>query len=518
MTLTAAQLQRAAQTARAWQDARLLEPLRHARLWDAPSDVEGMVSQRYVLQHMGEQVTLMLGGNGSGKTEAAAQLATAVALGRPNPAARAWCEDNGIDPERLPAKPGRVLFSALTHDDSIRYHRPKIEQYLPFGTRWRNRFAQDEAMAMLPTGGLIVFKANRQGREAYQGDAFDLAILDEEHDEDVYLEVLMRVARRPRSHVLLPMTPLKGLTWVHSTFVEPRHEDASVLHERVARIASGWVRVHNVDGLANPYIPRAQTAAILAGMGEEEREARRFGRFYRTHGRVYQALTASAHLQPRPEVMPPGGMVIWGVDFGYRAPFALSVLWYDPRDEVYHVVAEYLQAQRSIKDHAKAMAEIAALYGPPDLIAADPEDASSRAELAEQECMLIPRASALSLPPTCPYHRRALTSSAPWVLVLGDDDVARWPPPRDAVSFNMSSIAARKAVKSGLMKVAGFMEKDAAGRPHFFVDPSCVQTWTQLNNLSWRESRTGEPEEVIKKDDHLPDAVRYAIVSHQHNL
>jgi hypothetical protein len=45
-----------------------------------------------------------------------------------------------------------------------------------------------------------------------------------------------------------------------------------------------------------------------------------------------------------------------------------------------------------------------------------------------------------------------------------------------------------------------------------------VNLWRELDGLAWRESRTGEPEEVVKKDDHLPDALRYAIVTHQYNL
>lgn len=497
----------------------MLEPLRHARLWDAVSEVEGMVSQRHVLQNMGDQVTLMLGGNGSGKTEAASQLAVAAALGRESPAAQAWCKDNGINPERLPRAKGRVLFSALTHDDSIRYHRPKIEQYLPTGSRWRNRHAQDEATVLLPSGGMIVFKANRQGREAYQGDAFDLAILDEEHDEEVYLEVLMRVARRARSHVLLPMTPLKGLTWVYSTFVEPRHEDASVLQERIQRLASGWVRVHNVDGLANPYIPRAQTAAILAGMGEEEREARRFGRFYRSQGRVFTALSARDNIARPPAKLPAGGTVVWGIDFGFRAPFACVVLWWDPRDEVYHVVAEYERAQTSIAEHVRTLAQLAARWGPPAIIAADPEDANSRSELANAVIWLAPLGPLLARPGH-PLHERAQAQhpDADYIDVTEAEAAKLSAEGLPVLRWNLSTVPAMKAVKAGLAKVDAFISPDVTGRRHLLISPDCVNLWRELDGLAWRESRTGEPEEVVKKDDHLPDALRYAIVTHQRNL
>lgn len=519
MTLTQAQLTGAFRAASSWTAARRLEPLRHARLWDAPSDAEGMVSQRHVLQHPGEQVTVMLGGNGSGKTQAAAQLAVAVALGRDNPAAAAWCADNGVDPGRLPRVgargSGRVLFSALTHADSLRYHRPKIAEYLPAGSRWRGQYDEDEAKVYLPGGGLIVFKANKQGWESFQGDQFDLVVLDEEHDYDVYKEALMRVGRRPRSHLLMTMTPLKGLTWVFYHFVEPKDPDNAVLQERIARLASGWVRVHNVDGVANPYIDRAQTEAILAGMGAEEREARRFGRFYRTQGRVFAALSARENIARPPAKLPTGGTVVWGIDFGFRAPFAVVVLWWDPRDATYYAVAEYERAQTPIVEHVRALGQLAARWGAPMLIAADPEDANSRNELANSVIWLAPVAQLIAH-----NHRRAdaqhpdaeyidVTEAEAALLAAKGIAVLRW---------NLSTVPAMKAVKAGLAKVDAFISPDVTGARHLLISPDCVNLWRELDGLAWRESRTGEPEEVVKKDDHLPDALRYAIVTHQRNL
>lgn len=523
MTLTSAQLARASQSARAWQSARMLEPLRHARLWDAPSDAAGMVSQRHVLQNAGEQVTVMLGGNGSGKTQAAMQLGVAVALGRESAAAQAWCRDNGIDAARLPRTSrgytGRVLVSALTHDDSLRYHRPKVEEYLPVGSKWRNRYAQDEASVILPGGGLIVFKANRQGREAYQGDAFDLIILDEEHDEDVYGECLMRVGRRHNSHILMTMTPLKGLTWVFYHFVEPKHEDASVLQERIARLASGWVRVWNVDGLANPYIPRAQTEAILAGMGAEEREARRFGRFYRTQGRVFTALSARENIARPPAKLPAGGTVVWGIDFGFRAPFACPVLWWDPRDATYYAVAEYERAQTPIVEHVRALGQLAARWGPPAIIAADPEDANSRNELANSVIWLVSTAPLIARPGH-PLHARARAQhpDAEYIDVTEVEAAKLSAEGLPVLRWNLSTVPAQKAVKAGLAKVDAFISPDVTGARHLLISPECTGLWRELDGLAWRESRTGEPEEVVKKDDHLPDALRYAIVTHQRNL
>lgn len=65
----------------------------------------------------------------------------------------------------------------------------------------------------VPTGGTssIQLKSYDQGREAFQGTAEDLIHLDEECDQDIYTECLLRTMTTD-GRIILTATPLKGLT------------------------------------------------------------------------------------------------------------------------------------------------------------------------------------------------------------------------------------------------------------------------------------------------------------------
>lgn len=429
--------------------ARATYPLLGARLWHSPR-----TSQRRALANLGLDATALFGGNGSGKTQAVMQLAVATAMGRMHPAAQAWAKANGFPLERLPPRPGRVWVSALTWDDGVRYHRPALDALLPKGSRWTNREGLGPAKVALPGGGVIICKANQQGRELYQGDVADLIILDEEHDEAVYRECLERVGRVKwgGGHVVLSMTPLKGLTWPYYTFEAPDTQ------ERSDAIAQGRVRMHRLHGLDNPHVARAKLAAIRAGYSEDERRARERGEFVSREGLVYTAFDRGVHVRRCPhDTLPEGWRVVWGLDFGFSNPLAVVVCWVDPRDDVWWVRAEYSCPGRTLEAHAREFARLAREHGQPELIAADPEDAQSRQELAK----------------------------------LG------WVTHR-----------AVKAVTAGVNSVAVRLEPDAGGHRHLFIDPSCRVLILQLGGLRWKP---GARDAVVKVDDHLPDALRYAV-------
>ena len=129
-------LARSAQHALDWGNGKALSPIAYATLWDR---AKPRTSQRRALQDLGAVVSVILGGNRSGKTTSAAQLAAATALGRDDPGVRAWMTNNQIPEDYIPRVPGRVWAVALDSGDSREYVRPAVAQYLPPGTKWRNR-------------------------------------------------------------------------------------------------------------------------------------------------------------------------------------------------------------------------------------------------------------------------------------------------------------------------------------------------------------------------------------------
>lgn len=354
----------AAQAAADLRQVAAEAPLAVARLWDAPPP---RTSQRRAAQHLGRLVTIVAGGNRSGKTQLGAMLAVASALGREDPAVLAWCRLNGFDPCALPAKPGDVWAVAPDHGDSREYVRPAIRRYLPRGCRWRNEEGPGYSEVVLPGGGRIGFKAVEEGRDGFQGTAKDGIWFDEEpRDEGVWNESLMRLADR-RGRLWCTLTPLRGLTWMHARYVERVSPD---------------VAVHELDSYDNPHVPHAFVAGILKHYGPHEREARRRGRWTALEGRVW-AFQRSVHLVP--SFVPPSGWKrIGAIDFGTRKPFCYLLLAIDPSDDIAHAVAEHYAAELTLAGHAKAIRAIEAVYGEPFVRAADPEDRGARLALARE--------------------------------------------------------------------------------------------------------------------------------------
>lgn len=318
---------------------RAAEPLRYARLWhqEAPA-----TSQRAICAPAadpGIDAVLARGGNGSGKSFLVAQLAVATAGGRRDPATLAWCEANGFPLARLPDRPGRVIVSALTSNDSRRVLRPKIASLVPIGTTWKNEDGNGEAEARLPNGGVIVFKSNDQGRRSYQGDWADLIVLDEEHDADVFGECMMRVARVPggQGWIVLSMTPLKGRTWVYDDFI------------RAPKPGHAVVTMHAQD---NPYLPAEKMERALSRYGAHEQAARRHGEFVSLEGRVYSMFARHLHVV-RSFPIPSDWPRFRAIDFGTANPFACLWAALDQEDNVLHVYREHYQRNWTDRQHAE---------------------------------------------------------------------------------------------------------------------------------------------------------------------
>lgn len=390
----------------------------------------------------------------SGKSALAAEFAVAAMLGSRNPDARRWLDANGLDLDTIPPYPGRVLFSALTSNDSRKVLREKVRRLLPAGCKWRNERGDGEAEVSAPgaigNNGTIVFKSNDQGARAYQADEFDIIILDEEHDSAVFGECLMRLGRRPWKgcYILLSMTPLKGMTWVYDDFQsEPK---------------PGY-RYAEIDGRDNPYIDQAGRAQRMARYGEHEKAARESGKFVALEGLVYTGWSRGVHLVPATPC-PAEWRRVAGIDFGTSNPFACCLFAIDPRDDVLHLLATHYQAGLRWEEHAVKLRAMFEAHGWPETIWADPEEANGRMTLRN----------------------------------LGID-----------------TRAARKDIRPGLNAVASRLALDAQGYPHLVVHDTVSNRpfVREIEGYVWAP-RTGakdSPDLPLKANDHALDAARYAV-------
>lgn len=441
----------ASQSAKALRERRNLSPLAYSRLWDVAHPYAS--SQRGAIQQIaGSTAFALLGGNGSGKTQAAAEVAVAAMLGRHDPAAQRWLSANGLSPETLPPYPGRVLFSALTSNDSRKVLREKVRRLLPPDCRWRNEMGDGEAEVRASgsssgNGGAIVFKSNDQGRRAYQADEFDVIILDEEHDSDVFGECLMRLGRRPWKgcYLLLSMTPLKGMTYVYDDFQSSP--------------APGY-RFAEVDGRDNPYLDQQGRAMRMARYGKHERAARESGKFVAMEGRVYDSFSRAVHLVPA--FTPPASWLRYaGIDFGTSNPFACVLGAVDPADDTLHILAVHYQAGWTWDRHAEALRAMFDLHGWPEMVWADPEEKNGRMQLAQA---------------------------------------------------GIGNVPAIKDVRPGINAVATRLEPDVNGRPHLVMHEGPTMPMVrEIEGYVWapRQGQRDTPDMPLKANDHAMDACRY---------
>ena len=442
-------LQRLVELKRAMKRTLDEHPLREARLWHQELP---RTSQRRCLQDMGELVTIVCGGNRSGKSELGAMYAVAVAMGRNEPDALQWCIANGLDPNILPPYPGSVWAVALDSGDSKEYVRPKVDKYLPPGSKWRNRDGFGRAEVKLPNGGRIMFPSVDQGRDGFQGSTVDLVWFDEEpNDEAVVNECLIRLVDRHGARMLLTLTPLRGLTWLYDRWVAKPSDD---------------VRVHWVHGQDNAFLPQGALSRILRQYGAHERSARERGEWTTLEGRVYSDWRRDIHVLPAFEV--PDDWPRYGaIDFGTRNPFVFLLFAVDPKDDTLHLIAEHYQREWTLSDHARQIQHMTN-HGSPQLewIVADPEDRGSRLSLAREH--------------------------------------------------GITTIKAKKQIRDGLNAVAERLAFDASGHPHLFVHSTCINTIREFESYVWdTASRSGKDpmDKPMKRDDHAMDALRYLCVS-----
>ena len=422
-------------------------PLAFARLWHRERP---KTSQREAFRNLGELVTIICGGNRSGKTEGCGQYAVASALGRNHPDAAAWCRNNGVPLSSLPARPGNVWAVALDSGDSREYLRPSVAKYLPPDCKWRNQYGYGRAEVRMGNGGRIMFPSVDMGRDGFQGAAVDLVWFDEEPaDQSVVNEALMRLVDR-QGKCIFSMTPLRGMTWLYDRWISETPDDAAV---------------HWIHGIDNPHIPAGALERLLKQYGPHERAARERGEWTTLEGRIYSEFQRATHVVPAFD--PPdhwAGPYI-GIDFGTRAPFAAVVCMIDPSDDTLHVVAEHYQAEWTLSQHAEKLHQLIDKYGEPRWIVADPEDRGSRLALSREH------------------------------------DIA-----------NVPAKKGKGSVRGGINDVCERLSFDVSGKPHLIVHDTCKNIIHEFETYVWDERGVGESKDQPKprQKDHALDALRYA--------
>ncbi len=474
-------------------------PLARARLWSSSRTSQRDAAQALLGQ--GLMVGLLTGGNRSGKTETGAMIAVAFALGRDHPAVQAWAKINGLDIGRIQPGPGVVCCSALTGNESKRIQRPKVTQYLPAGTDWSNQYGSGEATARLPGGGVIIFKSNDQTARAFQGAAWHLLWMDEEHDEPVFNEARMRLADYAGAAVFT-MTPLKGRTWVFRRFHEATHDEYE-----------GDCTAYALNSRDNPHVPQWFLDKLFAKYGSHERAARERGSFVALEGRVYE-FSRAVHVVPSFPI-PLSWQRYQGWDFGTRNPACVLWVALDPDDDVLHCYREHHQAGWTTKQHAEHVLSIETCptcQGDPTRT--DGGEVTQHPERWRHEGEDVvyafgrDRGAARWHCRDCTDHPGRTEPEPEWRVA---DPAAKGDRKTLARHHQLKTVIADNAIRPGINDVAERLALDVEGRPHLVFHDCCTQTISEIEGYIWNpvKSKSDAPDTPLKRNDHAMDVIRY---------
>lgn len=386
---------------------------------------EERTSQKDSLIEMGREVTAIIGGNRSGKSETGAQLAVAMAAGRKQKWVKDWLEINDLPFDLVPENHGNVWVSSLSYADGLNYLRPKLDRYLPKGTKRFFWNSQNQARALLPGGGVITCKSADSGADKYQGASITFAWLDEEHPEDVFQETLLRLVDR-RGTCLITLTPIKGLSWIQEKFINQKLDG---------------FKVCKLSSLDNPWISSRKIRQTVQHMSDESIRTRLYGEFTKQQGLIYPEFEFDKHIYRGPiSDLKPDWPRFRSIDFGTRHPFCCLWAALGP-DKTVYIYRELYQTEKTTIENGNDINRLSKDDPEFEFSVADPESRDGRLTLAR----------------SC----RIQTHPAPKHI----------------------------GVIEGINIVKEFLHPDANGNPHLFIFPSCKNTIKEFRKYQWAKNQ-----------------------------
>jgi phage terminase large subunit-like protein len=191
----------------------------------------------------------------------------------------------------------------------------------------------------------LVFKSFDQGREAFQGTEQEVIWLDEESDEGIRGECVLRLMTTD-GILIETFTPLKGLTKVVMNYLPNGYEEGmtEAVTQDKALVMAGWDDV--------PHLSDEQKRKMLAETPPHLIDARSKGIPSIGSGAVYPLAESEFLVNDMP--IPAHWPRAYAMDVGWNRTAAL---WgaQDPESQVVYLYAEYYRGQAEPPIHATAI-------------------------------------------------------------------------------------------------------------------------------------------------------------------
>lgn len=372
----------------------------------------------------------------------------------------------GIHPYRQVFKPpirGRIV--TVSYIEGIqKIVIPEITKWLPpsdlINGSWEDSYSKAERTLTLTNGSTVELMSYDQKLEKFAGTSRHFTHFDEEPPKDIFTECKMRLLDTG-GFWWMTMTPVEGMTWVHDDIYEP------------GLVPGSNIAVIIIDMEENPYISQAEIEIALDGLDDNEKKARKQGKFVQLGGLAFPEFDIDIHVIP--ELSPEKLRLIlpWtqyaSMDHGLNNPTAW--LWHaaSPNgavvtfDEIYqnntlvHEFAEMI--------HAKNKEEF---RRPPDIYVGDPAISQRNGQTGDS------------------IHTAYARAGVP--IVLGNNDV-----------------------RIGIEKMSRYLRTRK-----WVITENCPNLIREMMRLRWKIYETAKKRqdnnprpELHKKDDHAPDSARY---------
>lgn len=189
----------------------------------------------------------------------------------------------------------------------------------------------------------IILKSYESGREAFQGTSEDVIWLDEEADDSIYTECLMRTMKTGSfagGILILTFTPLKGWTNVVDKFLND---------ELRAEGNRFYIQAEWNDA---PHLSAEEKAALYASLPPHQRDARSKGKPSLGSGAIYPVSEDSIECKPFP--IPEHYGRAYALDVGWNRTAAIFGAR-DPETGTVYLYGEHYYAHSEVGENARAI-------------------------------------------------------------------------------------------------------------------------------------------------------------------
>lgn len=418
------------------------------------------------------KLRLFMGGNRSGKTTAGI-VSDIIDC----------CDASAIPPHLLKYKrwhhPIKMFLVVQTTRAAETVALDKLRTWTPkdqlVGGQFSKAHAKDLNRVHFKNGSWIQIMTQGQEVDTFAGADLHRVHFDEEplydHGKQIYEECVSRLIDHD-GDMLITMTPLLGMTWLYDDVYLPWEVQNPKRSVGFAKVNERPMFCAQVSIDENPVLPVAGIKSAKATWKSDAmKEARTHGRFVSFAGKIYDNFNPEIHVVPDSVALQhlqskKRQALAVGIDPGFR--HLSGAVWVALDDDGVWVCHELALQETIIKKVSKEILDAnKALEVVPDYYPADPAILKRDPQTGKSDQQAFVDAGVYAVPGT-------------------------------------------NAVRPGIGKIRTLFDENK-----LFIAASCTTLRSELARYRWVTPKRSEndPREVpVKKDDHVLDALRYAIM------